>query len=125
MVRGQRIWGLLIDRMPWEGMLGLRSSTQWYVDAGSRDAVGILSFWSDVERTQMGVECAGPGYISARLLLTPASLIEDVASCQHRDATGEAANASINEQLDKGHPKRVSQVARYELREEVRAEIQT
>jgi len=47
----------------------------------------------------MGVECAGPGYISARLLLTPASLIEDVVQLASTDATGEAARVNINEQL--------------------------
>ena len=45
--------------------------------------LGILSFWSDVERPRWGWSVQAPGYISARLLLTPASLIEDVA-----DSTG-------------------------------------
>jgi hypothetical protein len=45
----------------------------------------------------MGVE--GLGYISARLLLTPASLIEDVVQLASTDATGKAARVNINEQL--------------------------
>jgi hypothetical protein len=57
----------------------------------------------------MGVECAGPGYISARLLLTPASLIEDVVQLASTDATGEAARVNINEQLGQKRAKCVGE----------------
>jgi hypothetical protein len=65
-IGGKRGWGVLVDRMSWQRILALRSSTQWVVDAGSRDGDAILRFWSDVERPRWGWECAGAGYISAR-----------------------------------------------------------
>jgi len=61
--------------------------------------LGILSFWSDVERPRWGWRVQVPGYISARLLLTPASLLNDVVQLASAGRHEEAVKANINEQL--------------------------
>jgi hypothetical protein len=117
-VRGQRKFGRSRRQNAVTEDSCLRSSAQWGVDAGSSVAVGDIEFLERCRKTQMGVECAGPGYISARLLLTPASLIEDVVQLASTDATGEAARVNINEQLGQ---RRANRFGEYQITNKGRA----